>query len=212
MLPLYQMASSTKQRRSTVDRVGIIQAIQTPLGFFVFVVLVVEVVFGIVAGLRPGSDRTYLIIGMIALMFFVVAIVSFLAYSGKGLALPPGREQDSSRTLKFSLLVGPPEEMKDLDITVIEWDDGECFIVGNNLKEQITLVPSRVGPSFRVQIPRQLIDNLEPDYPLELLLRDKKGHRWRVKRFFMYENLLPLSSLDDLKIIIRDYGEALDEQ
>src|SRR5260370_25686988 len=103
------MAPSTKQRRSTADRVGIIQAIQTPLGFFVLVVLVVEVVFGIVAGLRAGSDRTYLIIGMIALMFFVVAIVRFLAYSGKGLALPQRREQDSSRTLKFSLLVGPPE-------------------------------------------------------------------------------------------------------
>jgi hypothetical protein len=201
-----QMSPHNKPQR--FDRVAIIQAIQTPLGFFVLVVLVVEVVFGIIAGLQSGPDRTYLVVGMILLMFFVVAVVAFLAYKGKGLALPQKQERDSITAPKFLLLVGPPEDMPDLDITMIEWDDDECFVLGNKLKELITLVPSKVGPSFRVQMPRQLVEKLEPDYPLELQLKDKKGHRWRVKRFFMFENLLPLHCIDDRKIIAREYGEG----
>ena len=206
------MSPPKDQRRSTQNRVGIIQSIQTPLGFFVLVVLVVEVVFGIVASLREGPDRTYLVVGMIALMFFVVTVVAFLAYSGRGLFSPGGQGGELTKTSRYSLLVGPPEDMPELDIAVIDWDDSECFIVGNKLREQITLVPTRVGPSFRVQIPQQVLDNLEPEHPLELQLKDKKGHRWRVRRFFIFENLLPLSWTEDRESIIHDYGEGLDDQ
>jgi len=54
--------------------------------------LVVEVVFGIIAGLQQGPDRRYLIVGMISLMLFVVAIVGVLAYLGKGSAPKPERD------------------------------------------------------------------------------------------------------------------------
>lgn len=112
-------------------RVDIIRSVQTPLGFFVLVVLVVEAIFGLVAW-RSGPerpDRTYLVIGMIALMFFVVGIVAFLAYSGKGLALPERSGKDLNRHSKYLLLIGPPEDMPELDIAVIEWDDDECFVI-----------------------------------------------------------------------------------
>ncbi len=101
-----------------------------PLGFFVLV-LVVEVVFGIVAGLREGPDRTYLVVGMICLMFFVVGIVAFLAYSGRDIGLL-GRSGGS----RYSLLVGPPEDMPDFDIAIIEWDEAECFIISTKIKER----------------------------------------------------------------------------
>jgi hypothetical protein len=61
------------------SRVDIIQAVKTPLGFFTLIVLVVEVVFGIVAAMSSGPDRSYLVIGMIVLIFLLVLIVSLLA-------------------------------------------------------------------------------------------------------------------------------------
>ena len=64
---------------SKEPRVAIINTVQTPLGFFVLVVLIVEVIFGIISGLATGNDRTYLIFGMLALIFLLVVIVSFMA-------------------------------------------------------------------------------------------------------------------------------------
>jgi hypothetical protein len=48
------MPPRPNQRRISLDRIQILQSISTPLGFFVLVVLVVEVVFGIIAGLQQG--------------------------------------------------------------------------------------------------------------------------------------------------------------
>jgi len=62
------------------DRVGIIRAVETPLGFFVLVVLVVEAILGYITSLSSGAERTYLIAGMFALIFALVGVVSFLAY------------------------------------------------------------------------------------------------------------------------------------
>lgn len=202
----------TPPRRSQTDRVSIIQSIQTPLGFFVLVVLVVEVVFGVVASLREGQDRTYLVIGMIALMFFVVAIVAFLLYSGRGQELLRARSEGDTKSSRYSLLLGPPEDMPEFDIAMIEWDDSECFIIGTKLKEQITLVPSRVGPSFEIKIPRRVLDDLEPEDPVEIQLKDKKGHRWKVKRFFIFQNLVRLSWAEERAKILEAYDEGIDEQ
>jgi hypothetical protein len=60
-------------------KAGIINAVTSPLGFFVLIVLVVEVIFGIIASMSAGSDRTYLIIGMIGIMFLLILIVAGMA-------------------------------------------------------------------------------------------------------------------------------------
>jgi hypothetical protein len=205
------MPPNTPRRRSQYDRASIIQAVQTPLGFFVLALLVIEAIFGIVASLREGPDRTYLVIGMIGLLFSVIAIVAFLLYSGRGQALL-ARSGEAVKSSRYSLLVGPPEDMPDLDIAVIDWDDGECFIIGTKLREPVRLVPTRVGPSFRVQIPQGVLDNLEPEDSLELQLKDKKGNHWRVRRFFIFENLLPLLWAEERYTVRQAYGEGLDEQ
>lgn len=67
-----------KQREQRVD---MIRAVQTPLGFFVLVVLVVEVMLGVFAGLGEGFDRALALSGMIALIFVLIGVVAFLAYS-----------------------------------------------------------------------------------------------------------------------------------
>jgi hypothetical protein len=57
-------------------RVSIIQAVQTPLGFFTLTVLVVEVILGLLANRASGFDFTVLVISMIALLFVLVTIVA----------------------------------------------------------------------------------------------------------------------------------------
>jgi len=69
-----------KSNGNQSNRVSIIETVQTPLGFFTLTVLVVEVILGIAANFSQGSDRTYLIISMIALIFLLVAIVAGFAY------------------------------------------------------------------------------------------------------------------------------------
>jgi hypothetical protein len=64
----------------TSSRTSIIEAVQKPINFFALVVLVVEVILGITANLSQGIDRTYLIIGMLILIFALVIIVSIFAF------------------------------------------------------------------------------------------------------------------------------------
>jgi hypothetical protein len=61
------------------SKAAVIAAVQTPLGFFVLVVLLVEVVLGSVAALTAGIDRTYLILGMLALVLLLVIVVAAIA-------------------------------------------------------------------------------------------------------------------------------------
>lgn len=62
-------------------RPAIIQTVQTPLGFFVLVVLVVEVIFGGVASITSGIEREYVVGAMMAMILILVGIVTFLAYA-----------------------------------------------------------------------------------------------------------------------------------
>lgn len=71
---------TVKDEKDKESRVDIIRTVQTPLGFFVLVVLVIELVFGLTANFSQGADRTYLVVGMIFLTFFLVGLVAFLAY------------------------------------------------------------------------------------------------------------------------------------
>src|SRR5258708_17937113 len=70
---------TTNDAKSHVSRVEIIRTVQTPLGFFVLVVLVVEVIFGVIAGASQGGERVYLIAGMTVLIFLLVGLVAFMA-------------------------------------------------------------------------------------------------------------------------------------
>jgi hypothetical protein len=67
---------------STADRrVNVIEAVKTPLGFFVLVVLVVEVFLGVVAGLSTGNTATITVVGMLVIILALIAVVAYLAHS-----------------------------------------------------------------------------------------------------------------------------------
>ncbi len=71
--------TTQKSHQNLGFKIDMIRAVKTPLGFFSLVVLVVEVILGITANLSQGTDRTYLIIGMLVLIFLLVFIVTGLA-------------------------------------------------------------------------------------------------------------------------------------
>ena len=66
-------------KNKTTNRLNIIESVKTPIGFFVFAVLVIEAIFGVVLNKSEGSERAILIISMIALISTLVAIVVVLA-------------------------------------------------------------------------------------------------------------------------------------
>jgi hypothetical protein len=69
-----------ENNQNTGPRISIIEAVQRPINFFVLVVLVVEAILGITVNFSQGADRTYLILGMLALIFMLVLIVAGLAF------------------------------------------------------------------------------------------------------------------------------------
>jgi hypothetical protein len=72
--PNAEAPASPKDARGTT-----IRAVQTPLGLFVLVVMLVEVVLGLVASTSTGNDRTCLIVCMSVTLLLVVFIVSGMA-------------------------------------------------------------------------------------------------------------------------------------
>jgi ubiquinone/menaquinone biosynthesis C-methylase UbiE len=62
-------------------RINVIRAVTNPLGFFVLVVLIVEVILGTLVGLSAQQDpqRQTLVVGMLALIFFLVILVAGMA-------------------------------------------------------------------------------------------------------------------------------------
>lgn len=197
------MVANKSSGASERGRVGIIHAVQTPLGFFVLVVLIVEAMLGVFTFKLDGVERFSVIQYMIVLVFLLVLIVAAIAvwrpqaFSGK---------ERQYKESKYSLLVGPPAKLPNLNVTLINWDNDACFLVYGDLKEKIALVPSRIGPTFRVNIPPKLLERVEND-AVALELRDKRGNRWEVRNFYLYENLLPLSLCENVEKIIQDYGE-----
>ncbi len=72
--------SDSEKKRTLPNRAQIIETVQTPLGFFVLVVLVVEAILGVVAGFSEPAAQTVAVYGMLALIASLILIVSVLSY------------------------------------------------------------------------------------------------------------------------------------
>jgi len=185
------------------SRIHIIDAVKTPLAFFVLVVLIVEGLMLYELRGSQGADADRLTWAMLGLLVFMVLIVASIAIF-RPEALGGTRPSIKS---KSSLLITGPESLPTLDITNIEWDDDQCFLVANKLRAGITVVPARVGPAFRVEIPSDILGRLSLEFPVSLDLRDRKGNRWKVRPFFLSENWLRLTVVENIAKIVEDYSE-----
>src|SRR6266481_4597735 len=204
------MANKTDRKSTSTGRAGVIRAVQTPLGFFALVVLAIEAVLGLLVTSLDSSQKTLLLIGMMILLFAAVLTVGVIAYFSPHVFESMGTQPKSAGSPRYSLVLTAPARLPTLDVTLIDWDSDNCFLVNGTAKIPVAPVPSRIGPSFQISVPPKVLDQLPDGESFELALRDQKGNRWRVKRFYLFETVLPLSLGEDVQKIMNDYGEEQD--
>jgi hypothetical protein len=88
----------------------------------------------------------------------------------------------------------------------IEWDNDHCFLVSAGIKENISLMPSISGQTFELDIDQRIVEKIKHQ-PIELALKDKKGHAWKVKNFYLFRSLQSLSFVESPEKIASDYGD-----
>jgi hypothetical protein len=102
------------------ESVRVLEAVKTPLAFFVLVVLLVEVIFGIAARYLD-EQRNIIVIAMVTLIFMLVLIVAFLAY----------RRPEALRGLRYC---------EDLELTKIRQKFQEVEHLANMITGQWTFM------------------------------------------------------------------------
>lgn len=124
----------------------------------------------------------------------------------------PLGELPTLTAVNYSLYIGPPEKIKDINVKSlmrdIEWDNENCYLVNNalGLREKISLMPSISSESFEVEIERKIAERIR-NRPVELDLKDKKGNSWKVRAFYLFRSLQPLLPVESPEKIAADYGE-----
>ena len=78
-------------------RVGIIETVKTPLGFFTLIVLVSELILGGLATRANGTNFTILLIGMLLVLFALIGAVVMVEVKGRS-APPDARKSELSRS------------------------------------------------------------------------------------------------------------------
>jgi hypothetical protein len=74
------------------SRADIIQTVQTPLGFFTLVALIVEGILSLLATRASGFDFTLLLAGMIVIFLALVTIVAFLSFKESDVLVRAGKD------------------------------------------------------------------------------------------------------------------------
>lgn len=144
--PQMQEPEGKPLNKSSKSRIEIINTVQTPLGFFVLVVLVVEGVLGVLTKFSDGGDRTLLIIGMLVVIVLLIGAVIFMGWrdglTGSRQASTLDRAVTSSgnsdvprviRVLKPAVLCAASKEYESVgfeqDVNILEKFGTNCRIV-----------------------------------------------------------------------------------
>jgi|GEM_PF-3905783 len=72
--------NNSQNENNISERAKIISTVQTPLGFFTFVVLVVEAIIGGLASLSQSPTKDIALFGMIGIIGALIFVVAFMAY------------------------------------------------------------------------------------------------------------------------------------
>jgi len=161
------------------------------------VILTVLAVLGAGLGLFPDAKDSLTKWGPVGALAEIIALFGFVT---RALFSKQAGHQ-------LSLLLGPPAELTDIDITRIQWAEKDCIVRAGKKRQPVTLVPSRAGGSFRIQLPSGFLESIDSQQPIDLQLMDGKGNRWCVRPFFPSENMVPLFLLESEEKIIADYGD-----
>ena len=169
------------------------------LALTVLVVLTVLAVLGAGLGLFPSAKDSLTKWGPVGALAEIIALFGFVKKTLFS-------KQDGHGN-RLSLLLGPPTEFPDLDITRIQWSDEDCIVRAGKKRQRVALVPARAGGSFRIQLPNGFLESIDGQQPIEFLLKDTKGNRWCIRPFFPSENMVPLFLIESEEKIIADYRD-----
>ncbi len=89
------------------SRVNIINAVQTPLGFFVLALLIGEGGLGLVAGFSSGNDKTYLFVAMLIYVFLLAVIVAVMATMNPSALFGKQATNEAHKTLSDTQTINP---------------------------------------------------------------------------------------------------------
>jgi len=179
-------------------RSAAIASVRTLLGFFALVVLVVEAAIGVLAATSEKADRAPLIFGMIGVLALVILIVALLAFFRKDIF-------DKRLTHSYSIVLSPDVDLAGFDIGGISWDAGRCFL---NYAGKKALVRPVRGPvaGTEIRIPSEVLTQLSDVEPIDIELIDRKGLKWEVPPFFVYQRSVRMVCTSDRIEIFRAYG------
>jgi hypothetical protein len=136
-------------------RAGIIAAVQTPLGFFALVVLVVEGILGLTAGLVRGVNPTPVVWAMIVLIFLLVFVVATLsvrypgALSGKKWRQPAAATALTATPAQVELLKKPSILCISTSDFEKLWTDEDVAILSQHFKSTLTIRRNITGRILR---------------------------------------------------------------
>jgi hypothetical protein len=74
------------------QRVKVLETVQSPLGFFSLVVLVVELILGVLAAKATGIDFTILVVSMVVMLFLLVLLVDRAIRKDPSILLASGKQ------------------------------------------------------------------------------------------------------------------------
>lgn len=176
----------------------LVEAVKTPLGFFVLALLVVEATF-LIVGPRSNQDATILFLENIGAIIVLTLVVALLAYLD---ILTP-----KSPISSYSIFIEAPENLP-IDISRIDWDEKNCTLkIGNKTLPCIPTLPSdSTGASLEITIASADFPS-DGQSPVTLTLTDRFGNRWDVIRFRLWQRHLKLRARADLAKIRRDYSD-----
>lgn len=93
----------------------------------------------------------------------------------------------------YTILVGPPMKLEGIDLSEVTWDKNNCYIIGPNIQENISLEPSRIGNSFIIRLQKPILNKiLKRKVHIALNLKDTKGNRWKTAPISLIENFVYL--------------------
>ena len=94
----------------------------------------------------------------------------------------------------YTILVGPPMKVENVDMSRVEWDNNNCYIRGHDFEKSISLEPSRVGTSFEIRLRNPILKELlERRIRFALDIKDKKGNNWKSAKISLNENFVYLN-------------------
>jgi hypothetical protein len=166
------------EQKEQGERVAILEAVKTPLGFFTLIALILDAVLVASGAL---ADRAFLWAALGVLLFLIVLVAAIVV-------LRPNALYGPAKQVTVNVLF--PEPIR------IDLDHEQCLVeVTDNsnrvkLKRQPSLFWEQGGWLVR-------LDDLDPSDGVRLELVDRRARRWRVNRFAPYQRSVEAVLMED---------------